>query len=99
MSTVTPIREVPSLNVEGPPRPRFLADASNEKLWDVVLALSAELAATRSLLDTLERVLGERGSLPPGAIEAWQPSPDAGVARVHDMQAYTQRVFETLARD
>lgn len=91
--------ETPLLGVEGPPRPKFLADTSSEKLWDVVLALSAELAATRSRLDTLERVLGERGSLPAGAIEAWQPSTDAGVARVHDMQAYTQRVFETLARD
>ena len=91
--------DAPQLTVEGPPRPRFIADASNEKLWDVVLALSTELAATRSRLDTLERVLADRGSLPPGAIESWRPSQDAGVARVHDMQAYTQRVFETLARD
>jgi hypothetical protein len=91
--------ETPALNVEGPPRPRFIADTGNEKLWDVVLALSTELAATRSRLDALERVLAERGSLPVGAVEAWQPSPDAAVARVQDMQAYTQRVFETLARD
>lgn len=91
--------EVPVIDVAGPERPRFLADASNEKLWDVVLALSGELAATRSRLDALERVLAERGSLPPGAIDDWQPSRDAAVARVHDMQAYTQRVFETLARD
>ena len=91
--------ETPVLNVEGPPRPRFIADASNEKLWDVVLALSTELAATRSRLDALERVLTEHGSLPAGAVEGWQPSTDAGAARVHDMQAYTQRVFETLARD
>jgi hypothetical protein len=90
---------IPILNVEGPPRPRFLADASNEKLWDVVLALSTELAATRSRLDTLERVLADRGSLPQGAMESWQPSRDAGVARVQDLQAYTQRVFETLTRD
>lgn len=91
--------DLPTLNVEGPARPRFLADASNEKLWDVVLALSAELAATRSRLDTLERVLADRGSLPPGSIESWQPSREAGVERVHELQAYTQRVFETLARD
>jgi hypothetical protein len=91
--------EMPVLQVEGPPRPRFLADISNEKLWDVVLALSTELSATRSRLDALERVLAERGSLPPGAIESWQPSEEAGVARVHDLQAYTQRVFETLTRD
>ena len=64
-----------------------------------MLALSTELAATRSRLDTLERVLADRGSLPPGALESWQPSSDAGVARVRDMQAYTQRVFETLTCD
>ena len=94
MNTGTPI-----LDVAGPARPRFLADASNEQLWDVVLALSTELAATRSRLDALERVLAERGALPAGAVESWQPSQDACVARVHDMQAYTQRVFETLTRD
>lgn len=81
------------------PRPRFLADASNEKLWDVVLALSTELAATRARLDALERVLAERGSLPTGALEAWQPTDEAGAERARDLQAYTRRVFETLGRD
>ena len=82
---------VPAL--AGPPRPRFLADASNEKLWDVVVALSTELAATRSRLDALERILAERGSLPPHAIEDWHPSVAAGVERTHDLQDYTRRVF------
>lgn len=83
----------------GPARPSFLADASNEKLCDVVLALSTELAATRARLDALERVLAERGALPAGAVEAWQPTEEAGAARAHDLQSYTQRVFETLGRE
>jgi hypothetical protein len=91
--------ESPTFSVAGPPRPRFLADASDEKLWDVALALTTELAATRARLDALERVLAERGSLPAGAVEAWQPSRDAAVERALDMQAYTQRVFETLTRE
>lgn len=83
----------------GPPRPRFLADASDEKLWDVVLALTMELAATRARLDALERVLAGRGTLPSGAIDGWQPTSDDGVARAQELQAYMQRVFESLARD
>ena len=83
----------------GPLRPRFLPDASNEQLWDVVLALSTELAATRGRLDALERILAEQGSMPAGAIEAWQPATAAAVERVHDLQDYTRRVFGTLAGD
>ncbi len=88
---------IPQLDVAGPARPRFLADASNEMLWDVVVALSTELAATRGRLDALERLLAERGTLPPNALDDYRPSPDAGVARVHDMRDYTQRVFGALA--
>ncbi len=83
----------------GPPRPKFIADASNEKLWDVVLALSTELAATRARLDALERLLAERGAVPAEGVEAWRPSEAAAAERARDLQAYTQRVFETIARD
>ena len=85
--------------VAGPARPDFMADARVEALWDVVMALSAELAATRARLDALERVLAERGTLAPGAVDAWQPPADAGVARALDLQEYTRRVFAAVARD
>lgn len=85
--------------VEGFPRPRFLADPTVERLWDVVTALSTELAATRARLDALERVLAERGALAPGAVDAWRPPSEAAVARVQDMQDYTRRVFASLAQD
>lgn len=82
----------------GPARPQFLADASSEKLWDVIVSLSTELAATRSRLDALERILAERGSLPAGAIETWRPSTTAGIERVQEMQDYTRRVFGAVPR-
>jgi hypothetical protein len=90
---------IPAPQVAGPARPRFLQDASDEKLWDVVVALSTELAATRARLDALERVLAEHRCLPAGAVEAWQPSTQAGVERTHDLQDYTRRVFGTLGRE
>ena len=77
----------------------LLADASNEKLWEVVVALSSELSATRSRLDALERILSAQGALPEGGVEAWEPATAASVERVHELQDYTQRVFGTLGRD
>ncbi len=85
--------------VAGAPAPRFMADATVEKLWDVVAALSTELAATRARLDALERVLAGQGAIAPGAVDTWQPPPEAAVARAEDLQDYTRRVFASLAND
>jgi hypothetical protein len=85
--------------VAGPARPRFLDGFSDEKLWDVVVALSTELAATRARLDTLERVLTEQHRLPADALEAWQPSVQAGIERTQDLQEYTRRVFGSIGRE
>jgi hypothetical protein len=88
-----------SVPVEGLPRPQFLADPTVERLWDVVSALSTELAATRARLDALERLLAAQGTITTGAVDAWQPPADAAVARVQDLQDYTRRVFATLTQD
>jgi hypothetical protein len=88
-----------SVPVEGLPRPQFLADPAVERLWDVVSALSTELAATRGRLDALERILAGQGTITHGAVDAWQPPAEAAVARVQDMQDYTRRVFASLAQD
>ena len=92
----TGIEPVP---VEGLARPQFLADPTVERLWDVVTALSTELAATRGRLDALERILAGQGVIIDGAVDAWQPPAEAAVARVQDMQDYTRRVFASLAQD
>lgn len=84
--------------VAGARPPQFHADPTVERLWDVVAALGTELAATRARLDALERVLAGRGAIAPGAVDAWQPSADAAVARAEDLQAYTRRVFGSLAQ-
>jgi hypothetical protein len=86
------------VDVAGAEPPRFLADAGVERLWDVVSALSTELAATRARLDALERVLAGQGTIAAHAVDAWQPPADAAVARAEDLQDYTRRVFASLAR-
>lgn len=81
----------------GPGRPAFFADPSNDMLLDLVFALSNELAATRSRLDAMERIMAERKILEPGVIDTWIPGPEAAAARAVDAQSYTRRVFNTLA--
>jgi hypothetical protein len=88
-----------SVPVEGLPRPQFLADPAVERLWDVVTALSTELATTRARLDALERILAGQGLIAHGAVDDWQPPAEAAVARVQDMQDYTRRVFASLVQD
>ncbi len=85
--------------VEGLPRPQFLVDPTVERLWDVVTALSTELAVTRGRLDALEHILAGQGVITRGAVDAWQPPAEAAVARVQDLQDYTRRVFASLAQD
>ncbi|MBL8645377.1 MAG: hypothetical protein JNK21_15700 [Rhodospirillaceae bacterium] len=87
------------IKTAGPARPAFFADASNDMLLDLVFALSNELAATRSRLDAMERILAERKVLEAGAIDQWIPGPEAATARAVDAQAYVRRVFNTLAAD
>lgn len=88
-----------NITAKGPERPTFFTDPSNDMLLDLVFALSNELAATRSRLDTMERVMAERKLLEPGTIDNWVPSPEAAAARAVDAQNYTRRVFNTLAGD
>jgi hypothetical protein len=88
-----------TVKTAGPERPTFFKDASNDMLLDLVFALSNELAATRSRLDAMERILAERKVIEPGVVDNWVPSPEAAAARAVDAQAYTRRVFHTLAGD
>lgn len=83
--------------VAGPARPQFFAEPGQDMLWDVVIALTNELSATRARLDAVERLLAERKILAPGTVDGWIPDADAAKARTLEAQAYTQRIFGTLA--
>lgn len=78
------------------PRPVFLGNNAEDAQWDLIMALTNELGATRARLDALERVLAEQQTIKQGAVDAWVPDEDAATARTFDMQAYIRRVFNTL---
>lgn len=78
-------------------RPEFTDDPMLDRLYSVTLALVAELAVTRTRLDTLERVLARGGKLNPGAIDAFRPDAADAEARARLQAEYLERVFRELA--
>jgi hypothetical protein len=78
-------------------RPEFTDDPMLDRLYSVTLALVAELAVTRTRLDTLERVLAKRGSLDAAAIDDFRPDPAEAEARGRLQAEYLERVFRELA--
>lgn len=78
-------------------RPEFTDDPMLDRLYSVTLALVAELAVTRTRLDTLERVLAKRGALDAAAIDDFRPDPPEAEARARLQAEYLERVFRELA--
>lgn len=79
-------------------RPYFLP-TDVERLTNIVLALTQELAVTRERLDTVERLLAKSGALDPAAIEAFAPTKAEADARGAWMQEYLARVFRILQQE
>jgi hypothetical protein len=98
MSTSTAPADIATAkrSVAGDPRPTFFPDPGQDALWDLVMALTNELGATRARLDALERVLTARQALAPDEIDAWVPDAAAATARALDHQRYIRRVYNTL---
>lgn len=78
------------------PRPVFFGDPVTDTQWDLIMALTNELGATRARLDALERVLVEQQTMAEGAVDRWVPDEDAAIARTHDHQSFIRRVYNTL---
>lgn len=74
-------------------RPAFFDDPSLDQMMTFLLELTTEVAVLRERLDTVERLLDERGSVTRAAIEAYQPSAEVEQERVAWRDAYLKRVL------
>lgn len=77
-------------------KPQFTADPMVDRLYGVTLALVAELAVTRTRVDTLERVLVARGVMIEQEIEDYRADEAAQEQRSRMQEAYVQRVLRAL---
>ena len=79
-------------------RPYFL-DAEVERVLAITMAVVQELAVARERIDTLERLLTNRGVLAPGAVETFVPNAAQAAERGQWAQEYIARVLRIVQQE
>ena len=70
--------------------------AFDEQVLAMIVSLTSEVAVLRARLDAAERLLVASGALAPGAVDGFDPAPDAAAARDAERQALIRKVFRPL---
>lgn len=74
-------------------RPQYFDAPESERMLSILMALVAEVSVVRERLDTIERLLDEKGTLNRGDIEGYEPDRDAGFERGLKTREYIARVM------
>ena len=77
-------------------RPEYFSDVMAENHFSITMSLVAELAVARERIDTLERVLVNKGLLSGDEVEKYIPDDDAAQARQLAQVEYSARVFRAM---
>ena len=80
-------------------RPQFLDDPAVERVMSIAMSVAAELAVARERIDTLERLLAQKGILSAADIEAYQPDAKAQTDRNDWGRNYIARVLRVVDQD
>ena len=74
-------------------KPQYFSDPAIDKLLWMTMTLMEELSVARDRIDTLERVLDERGVLRQKDIEGYTPDPKARSARASRRAEFVDRMM------
>lgn len=74
-------------------RPRFFDDPAIDQVMTFLLELMAETSSLRERLDTIERLLDEKGSISRADIENYRPDAAGEAERSAWSQAFIRRVM------
>jgi hypothetical protein len=80
-------------------RPQYFHDPATDKLLHMVLAMAAELSATRDRLDTVERFLEQHGIASIGQIDCYDPPPEVDAARAERRKGEIARIMRIVEKD
>jgi hypothetical protein len=80
-------------------RPAYFEDPAIDRLLSILMAVAGELAVTRERLDTVERLLEQKGLLDRAAIEAFRPDRAAGYERGLLQRDYVARILRGVQQD
>jgi len=79
-------------------RPYFL-HPETERVLAITMAVAQELAVARTRIDTLERILEQRGILSRADIEAFAPTKEEAAERGAWVQEYLVRVLRIVQQE
>ncbi len=74
-------------------RPRYFDDPAIDQVMTFLLELMAEVSSLRERVDTIERLLDEKGAISRADIEAYRPDAAGEGERPAWAQAFTRRVM------
>ncbi|MEL7188494.1 MAG: hypothetical protein AAGK17_02990 [Pseudomonadota bacterium] len=74
-------------------RPQYFDAPENERMLSILMSLVAEVSVVRERLDTVERLLDERGTISREDIESFEPDRDAAFERGLKTREYIARVM------
>tara|TARA_R110002020_G_scaffold226974_2_gene437563 strand:- start:98263 stop:98625 length:363 start_codon:yes stop_codon:yes gene_type:complete len=80
-------------------RPYFLENPDVERLTNIVLVLTQELAVTRERMDTIERLLERGEPVSKAAIDSFRASRTEADERGQWTQEYLARVFRIIQQE
>lgn len=71
----------------------FFDDPAIDQMMTFIVELSAEVSVVFDRLDTVERLLDEKGTISRDDIEAYRPNEEVEAARNARREGYLKRVF------
>ncbi len=80
-------------------RPEYLDSPFEERMLSMLLALVGEVSVLRERLDTVERLLEEKGSINRADIEAYAPDLEVGKERNRIIRDYIARIMRGVQQD
>lgn len=80
-------------------RPYFFNDPAVERVLNITMAVATELAVARERMDTIERLLEQKGLLSKAEIEAFVPDEAASEARQLMHARYSARILRIIQQE
>lgn len=80
-------------------RPAYFDDPALDRMLSMLMALMGEVSVLRERLDTVERLLEEKGGLSRADIETYMPDRDAAFERGCGTREYVARILRGVQQD
>ena len=80
-------------------RPTFFDDPDTDKLVSMLMGLAGEVSVMRDRMDTVERLLGEKGLLTQSDIDNFVPSEDVAMQRAETRNLFLGEITRVITSE